>query len=131
MYHQAPCLSQSQTWALPSFSSSSLTLQWPTLSWNTCACLILTPNPPPHATRASSAPLVGQHCCFIYESLSHCHCHFLVITRKCRQAEMFKTYAPSLLMNFFRARLSFCGNAKGDDQIWNEHRPLELLPWNT
>lgn len=63
LYHHAPWLCQSQTWALPSFSISSSTLPWLTPSSNTCASWTLTPNPPPHATPASSAPSVGQHSC--------------------------------------------------------------------
>lgn len=32
--------------------------------------------------------------------------------------------------HFFRASLPFCGDAEGDDQVWNEHCSLELLPWH-
>lgn len=70
LYHHAPWLCQSPTWALPSFSISSSTLPWPTPSSNTCASWTLTPNPPPHATPASSAPSVGQHSCLPDQSSS-------------------------------------------------------------
>lgn len=134
LYHHAPWLCQSPTWALPSFSISSSTLPWPTPSSNTCASWTLTPNPPPHATPASSAPSVGQHSCLPDQSSSPNRQAGAAAHRPA------SSLAPDLMMfnsrvflcvNLCRARLSLCGHAEGDDQVWNEHCPHELLPWNT
>lgn len=38
---------------------------------------------------------------------------------------------PLLSMTACRASLPVCGDAEGDDQIRNEHRSHELLPWLT
>lgn len=59
---QETCPGQSlQTWALPSSRPSSSMLPWLTPSWNICAYLTLTLNPPLHATQGSSALLVGLY----------------------------------------------------------------------
>lgn len=125
LYHQTPWLCQSQTWALPSFSISSLTLPWPTLSSNTCACWTSTPNPPPRATPASSAPSVCPHHCLPHQSSG-------ITSSTANEPQMFNSCVLFFLcVNVCRARLSLRGHAEGDDQVWNEHCSHELLPWNT
>lgn len=135
LYHHAPWLCQSPTWALPSFSISSSTLPWPTPSSNTCASWTLTPNPPPHATPASSAPSVGQHSCLPDQSSSPNRQAGAAAHRPASSLapdlKMFNSRVVFLCVNLCRARLSLRGHAEGDDQVWNEHCPHELLPWNT
>lgn len=126
---------------------------WLTPSWSTCACWTLTLSPPPHATLASSAPLVGllsqtekklyfytniSKYTFCWERNNVCAVVGLITgvfwTEGIAQV-IFQLYFQEnwiiCLFLFNRASLSFCGYAEGDDQVWNEHCSLELLPWHT
>lgn len=153
--HQGlPCLCKSQTWAQPSSRRSSSTLLWPTLSWSTCACWISTPCPPLHATPASSAPSVGPTYVFAFTQtltdregscvihlkehlvkIHHRHCisemwFFFAINIYC-VTTVWNVKSGPVSTTTYRASVSISGNPEGDDQVWNEHRSLKLLPRHT